>query len=77
MDALFRAAVHAGGGLDGTDPDAALIAAVRQTATTPAAAIGWTHVGDLAPGLRADFVVLDETLHVTRVHAAEASGARL
>ncbi|KHK98611.1 N-acetylglucosamine-6-phosphate deacetylase [Microbacterium mangrovi] len=77
MDALFRAAVHAGGGLDGPDPDAALTAAVRQTATTPAHAIGWAHVGDLAPGLRADFVVLDESLRVTRVHAAEASGARL
>jgi N-acetylglucosamine-6-phosphate deacetylase len=73
MDALFRAAVRAGGGLDGPDPDAALIAAVRQTATTPARTIGWTHVGDLAPGLRADFAVLDDALRVMRVHAAGAS----
>lgn len=70
MDALFRAAVRAGGGLGGAEADAALTGAVRQTATTPARAIGWTQVGDLAPGLRADLVVLDETLRVTHVHAA-------
>jgi len=67
MDALFRAAVHAGGGLDGRDPDAALIAAVNQTAATPARTIGWTHVGDLAPGLRAHHVVLDDDLQVVEV----------
>ncbi|MBK0419492.1 N-acetylglucosamine-6-phosphate deacetylase [Leucobacter sp. CSA1] len=49
------------------DLDAALIAAARQTASNPARAIGWERVGDIAPGRRADFAVLDPELRVTEV----------
>jgi N-acetylglucosamine-6-phosphate deacetylase len=63
MDALFRAAVRGWG----DQSDTALISAVRQTSTTPARTQGWTDVGDLAPGSRADFVVLDDALQVVDV----------
>lgn len=58
MAASFRAAMT---GIDGEDEAAhaaALMSAVRVTATTPAAAMGWSDVGDLAPGMRADAVAL-------------------
>jgi len=68
MDALFRAAVHARGGVS----DGALVSAVRQTAATPARTQGWTDVGDLAAGRRADFVVLDDALRVVDVYLGGA-----
>jgi N-acetylglucosamine-6-phosphate deacetylase len=64
MDALFRAALAAHGAEPG---DAAWTSAVRQTATTPARAMGWDDVGDLAPGRRADYVVLDGDTRVRGV----------
>ncbi|MBN9196432.1 MAG: amidohydrolase family protein, partial [Microbacterium sp.] len=71
MDALFRAALGAGeGSADGRPTDAAWLGAVRQTATTPARAMGWDDVGDLAPGRRADAVVLDADARVTGVIVA-------
>ncbi|MBG6084480.1 N-acetylglucosamine-6-phosphate deacetylase [Zhihengliuella flava] len=78
MDALFRGALARAGGRDadsGEEPDAAAwLAAVRQTSTTPARAVGWDDVGDLAPGLRADAVVLDADLRVVDVVLAGATG---
>jgi N-acetylglucosamine-6-phosphate deacetylase len=45
--------------------------AVRMAATTPARAIGVAgEVGALAPGLRADLVVLDDALGVRQVMRA-------
>jgi N-acetylglucosamine-6-phosphate deacetylase len=64
MDQLFRAAA----GL-GEDRDAALVAAVKMTSTTPARALGLRGVGSLRPGADADLVVLDDDLRVTRVMA--------
>jgi N-acetylglucosamine-6-phosphate deacetylase len=64
MDQLFRAAA----GL-GSDPDAALAAAVRMTSTTPARALGLDRVGMLRTGADANLVVLDRDLQVTRVMA--------
>lgn len=62
MDAALRQAVHAGLPIED---------AVRMVATTPARAIGVAgEVGSLAPGLRADLVVLDEALRVERVMRA-------
>jgi N-acetylglucosamine-6-phosphate deacetylase len=62
MDAALRRAVHAG---------ISLQAACRMAATTPARAIGLGGtVGALVPGLRADLVVLDADLAVTRVMRA-------
>jgi N-acetylglucosamine-6-phosphate deacetylase len=61
MDAALRRAV--GAGIDVVD-------ACRLVATTPARAIGATAVGALTPGLRADLVVLSESLHVERVMRA-------
>ena len=61
MDAAFRRAVHAG--LSMTD-------AARMAATTPATALGFTDRGAIAPGKRADLVVLDDDLTVTRVMRA-------
>jgi N-acetylglucosamine-6-phosphate deacetylase len=59
MDTAFRRAVHAG---------LSLVDAARMAATTPARAIGLAgSVGELRPGLRADLVVLDESLSVQRV----------
>ncbi len=56
MDQLFRNAVAYGGG-----GDDALLAAVRQTSTNPADALGWTG-HDLTAGGRADLVALDAAL---------------
>jgi N-acetylglucosamine-6-phosphate deacetylase len=62
MDQLFRFA------LQHSDPDrdAALLAAVRATSTTPARALGLPHAG-LAAGDAADLVVLDAGWRVTAV----------
>jgi N-acetylglucosamine-6-phosphate deacetylase len=65
MDAALRQAV--GAGID-------LVDAARMAATTPAAAIGLTDRGALAPGLRADLVILSEDLKVKQVIRA---GTRL
>ncbi|GAA2244508.1 N-acetylglucosamine-6-phosphate deacetylase [Rarobacter faecitabidus] len=60
----FRAALRA-------EPGAAteneLLAAVRVTATTPAAAMGWEDVGDLFPGKRTDAVALEPSGQVRTV----------
>jgi N-acetylglucosamine-6-phosphate deacetylase len=64
MDQLFRAAA----GL-GSDPDAALAAAVQMTSTTPARALGLDRVGSLRAGFDANLVVLDHDLQVTGVVA--------
>ncbi len=62
MDQLFRFAVtHSD-----LAEDEALLAAVRQTSTTPARTLGLGAAG-LAAGAAADLVVLDETWTVTRV----------
>jgi N-acetylglucosamine-6-phosphate deacetylase len=62
MDAALRRAVNAG---------LAMEDAVRMASTTPARAIGLEgSIGALAPGMRADLVVLDEDLHVVRVMRA-------
>jgi N-acetylglucosamine-6-phosphate deacetylase len=59
MDAALRRAVGA---------RVSMVDACRMAATTPARAIGLGAVlGALAPGLRADLVVLDADLHVVRV----------
>jgi N-acetylglucosamine-6-phosphate deacetylase len=59
MDAAVRRAVGAG---------VPLVDAARMAATTPARVIGLgDRVGAIAPGLRADLVVLDEHLGVVRV----------
>ena len=65
MDQLFRNAV--GGPPTDGPTDAALLHAVRQTATNPARVLGRTDIGALEPGRRADVVVLDADLHVTGV----------
>ncbi|WP_227979464.1 N-acetylglucosamine-6-phosphate deacetylase [Nocardia spumae] len=44
-----------------------LVDAVRAAATTPAAAIGATDVGELRPGLRADLLVVDSDLELRAV----------
>ena len=67
MDQLFRNAVALGA----SDPDDALLAAVRQSSANPAAVFGWTG-HDLTPGAAADLVVLDPTLVV---HAVMRGGA--
>ncbi|GHD05468.1 N-acetylglucosamine-6-phosphate deacetylase [Zhihengliuella salsuginis] len=82
MDELFRRALRGAApvGHDDGAPvvdHAAWIAAVRQTSTTPAGAVGWDDVGDLAPGKRSDLVVLDDGLRVVEVVPAgwAAAGA--
>ncbi len=47
--------------------DLPLLDAVRAATTTPADLIGRPDLGRLAPGARADLVVLDDRLHVTGV----------
>lgn len=62
MDAALRHAVATG---------IAVAEAARMVSTTPARAIGLgDRVGALAPGLRADLVVLDDDLNVVRVMRA-------
>lgn len=62
MDQLFRMLA----GL-GTDRDAALLAAVQMTSTTPARALGLDHVGSLKPGNEANLVVLEHDLRLGEV----------
>jgi N-acetylglucosamine-6-phosphate deacetylase len=66
MDRVFATAVAA---LPLARPEALAVAA-RQAATIPARAVGLTDVGALAPGRRADLVVLEPDLTVHRVLAA-------
>lgn len=67
-DALFRWAVaHAPA--SSAEP---LVLAAALTSATPTRALGLTGVGRLAPGARADLVVLDPALQVTRVMRAGA-----
>ncbi|MEO3817504.1 N-acetylglucosamine-6-phosphate deacetylase [Plantactinospora sp. B24E8] len=62
MDVALRRAVAAG---------VSIVDACRMAATTPARTIGLgERVGSLAPGLRADLVVLDDNLNVVRVMRA-------
>ena len=63
MDAAFRYAV--------TTVGLSLTDAVRATSTTPAATLGLAGAG-LPAGERADLVVLDSDLNVTRVMRAGA-----
>jgi N-acetylglucosamine-6-phosphate deacetylase len=69
MDRLFGTAA----GL-GADRDAALIAAVQMTSTTPARTLGLDGVGSLRVGGKADLVVLDRDY---RVDAVMANGSWL
>jgi N-acetylglucosamine-6-phosphate deacetylase len=62
MDQLFRNAIRSGP----VDPDQALLAAVRQTSTTPARVLGLEDRG-LAAGDQAELVVLDASLKPTAV----------
>jgi N-acetylglucosamine-6-phosphate deacetylase len=62
MDRLFRNVAALG-----EDRDAALAAAVRMTAATPARALGLGRVGNLLPGYAANLVVLDRNLQVAAV----------
>ena len=64
MDQLFRFAAGAG-----SDPDAALAAAVQMTSTTPARALGLGGVGSLRVGADANLVVLNRDLLVSAVMA--------
>jgi N-acetylglucosamine-6-phosphate deacetylase len=62
MDAAVRRAVGAG---------VSIVDACRMASTTPALALGLGDtIGALQAGWRADLVVLDESLHVTRVMRA-------
>jgi N-acetylglucosamine-6-phosphate deacetylase len=64
MDAAFRHAVHSG---------VSIVDAAVMAATTPAAVLGLTdEVGVVAPGRRADLVLMDENLQVTGVLRAGA-----
>ena len=45
--------------------DVPLYEAVKMASATPAGIIGQRKKGILAPGMDADMVVLDQTLHVT------------
>jgi N-acetylglucosamine-6-phosphate deacetylase len=62
MDQLFRNAIQSGP----ANLDQALLAAVRQTSTTPARVLGLED-RDLAAGGQADLVVLDTSLTPTTV----------
>lgn len=83
MDGLFRARAilsdedvaahspHAAAGVVPPTPprydDASLAISARLTSTNPARAMGWTDLGAVAAGKRADLVVLDRTLTVREV----------
>ena len=71
MDQLFGAAA----GL-GPDRDAALIAAVRLTSTTPARALGIDGAGALRVGGDANLVVLEPGFHRARRHDGRQLGRR-
>jgi N-acetylglucosamine-6-phosphate deacetylase len=62
MDQLFRNAIQSGP----ADPDQALLAAVRQSSTTPARVLDLEDRG-LSTGDQADLVVLDASLAPTAV----------
>jgi N-acetylglucosamine-6-phosphate deacetylase len=62
MDQLFRNVAALG-----SDADAALAAAVRMTAATPARTLGLARVGVLRAGYDADLVVLERDLRVAAV----------
>jgi N-acetylglucosamine-6-phosphate deacetylase len=62
MDQLFRTVSRLG-----PDADAALVAAVQMTSTTPARALGLEQVGVLRAGYDANLVVLDPDLQVSAV----------
>lgn len=47
--------------------DELLLRASRQSSVNPARALGWTEVGSLEPGRRADLVILDRALQVIEV----------
>ena len=66
MDAVFARAVRS----SARGPDEALLDAVRQSSTTPAAALRLPGVGDLIAGNRSDLVLLDDELRLTAVLAA-------
>jgi len=66
MDALFRQRALRGRELGSSDNES-LVAAVRETSTNPARALGLGDVGDIAVGKRADIVVLDAELMVAGV----------
>lgn len=69
-DAALDGAVPVGAvPTDAAPIDAALIAAVRQTSANQARVMGWTDVGGIAPGRRANLVVLDPSLRVREVLA--------
>ncbi|HET7075143.1 MAG TPA: amidohydrolase family protein, partial [Mycobacterium sp.] len=68
MDRLFHS-LRAGAAGDGRDADAALVAAVRMTAATPARAVGLHRVGGLRTGYDANLVVLDHDWQVAAVMA--------
>lgn len=64
MDAALRRAVRAG---------LSIVDAARMAATTPAAAVGLANdLGVIAPGYRADLVLLDDDLRAVRVMRAGA-----
>lgn len=68
MDALFRQRAIQRPLEDVTDE--ALVAAVMLTAANPARAMGWTDIGDISPGKRADLVVLNKNLQTEAVFLA-------
>ena len=77
MDALFRRRAILAPERSATNEagasDDALVAATKLTATNPARAMGWSDVGELAAGKRADLVVLDRVLAVREVIRAGRS----
>ncbi|WOC12142.1 N-acetylglucosamine-6-phosphate deacetylase [Gordonia sp. MP11Mi] len=79
MDSLFaRAVAGLVGAPDPMSRDDALLAASVMCSTTPAQVLGRHDIGRLAPGYRADLVVLDEELqvqHVTGIDINTASSA--
>lgn len=82
MDELFRTAAREGspprpGSLEppALPSDAALLRAAQQTSVQPARALGWTEVGGIQPGSRADLVVLDSALHLLDVIRGGISGS--
>ncbi|GAB19779.1 N-acetylglucosamine-6-phosphate deacetylase [Gordonia effusa NBRC 100432] len=66
MDVLFARAAGSSHESAGTS-DAALLAAVAMTASTPARVLGRRDIGELAVGKRADLVIVDEAHRVERV----------
>lgn len=74
MGVLFRrAATLLTEGPNGLSDEAALRAAVAMTSSTPARTLGRADIGELTPGRRADFVVVDDGYRVSEVFS---SGSR-